>query len=113
MSIEEGLKPCWTITCDRCDESMGSDEFGCVHHADRGDAEEVIKDSDWYEAANGKLICDSCIEGGNVHEVACPKCGAEPDENCAGFESWRVHDERIEEVARRLAEPTPEEDVDA
>jgi len=82
MGIAEEQMPCWLITCDRCGEGDGGDEHSGYHWPSEREARQQVKDSDWIELPDGRLLCMSCWEDEIPDEVACPRCAAPVGELC-------------------------------
>lgn len=104
MGITVEQHPCWTITCDRCQEALDASEYGSVTHYDtESAARQAAADQDWVEH-HGVWICEECAEGYAV-DVPCPSCGAAESKFCDGddLHGWRLHDERVAAFAASVA----------
>lgn len=62
MSIKQEPKPCYLVTCDDCQEPLGSDEFASVHYESEAQAREGIKNYGWEITEDGKVRCEPCID---------------------------------------------------
>lgn len=113
MSIQIEQHPCWTITCDRCDEAIGDPDYGSTtHYESEASARADAQNQDWVEHL-GKWLCCGCAEDA-PNEIVCPLCGAAEFEDCKREEDelygWKVHDERVTALLVQMTEkenPTP------
>lgn len=96
MGITVEQHPCWLITCDICGDGDNSEYDGHYHHATEADARAAIRDIDWRELPDGRLVCMPCWEDHIPGKVACPWCKV-PVGTCCVRPSFDpvVHDERL------------------
>lgn len=106
MGINVEQHPCWTITCDRCDEAVGDPDLGSTTHYESEEAaRSEARNQDWVEHA-GVWVCCGCAEDAPVWDVGCPRCGAAEGESCKDdgeLSGWRLHDERVNALASAIA----------
>lgn len=52
--------PCVTVSCDECEEGLGSDEFLLLHFESLAEAQNTTREYDWTVKPDGRTYHDGC-----------------------------------------------------